>query len=754
MPTMYAAAERRGKKPAIFYDQRGTFDELHLPQRAEGFSAYPLAATRNEKRIAQGVGRVSERMLVGLLTLLAVVTKLYRIGRRSSVSWDEAHFGKFGAKYINGMFYHDVHPPLAKMLVGLSEVLGGHNGTFDFKGGTEYPSFVNYSFMRQFNALFGIALTPMAYITCRQLRLPPAFATMAALFVTLDNAICVMSRFILLDAPLLAFTGLSALALSGLYRHRKQPFTEVWWQWLFGTGVALGLVASAKWVGMFAVALVGLFTIGELYELFCIPRLPVRLYVKHWAARIVALIVIPLCIYAMCFKIHFALLSRYDNSANFMPMGFQTKLRGNPISRQPYEIETGSAVRLQSHVSGTGYLHSHVHHYPLGSMRQQVTGYGYADANNLWNIERRAAAGTFDNAHDVSATAAPISGPIGHGDLIALHHNSTDTYLYADLGFEAPVSKQHREVSAVRAGGSEASRRNTLWRVEIVDPERRMDDGHLHPLGTPMRLHSVLGNCVLLSSGERLDKNWGWGQAEIACGSHGTLWTIERHINKKLDPIDLGRFMSSSFVRDFAVLNRQMWLTNNALIPDHDKHNVLESEPLSWPFMLYPMRMVGWDDKSIKYLEIGNPLLWWGSAFLCVLFPVQALYWLICWRRRMLAWRLPAFREYFEGAAILWTGWFLHYAPFFAMGRVTYLHHYLPALYFGILFMAYQIYHISSWYAAPRVMSSILYMAVAAVVFVFWWFSPLTYGWDQPISKLWGMEWMSTWPVYEDKLAL
>ncbi|KAJ2013404.1 Protein O-mannosyltransferase 2 [Coemansia sp. RSA 922] len=765
---------------SIFYDQvrpGSRFDDMHLPQRPAGFSAYPLAdkegdssatAYASARRTSGRGGRAhwnwsSDRILLISLTLLAIFTKLYRIGRRDSVSWDESHFYKnFSQKYLRHLFHHDVHPPLAKMLIALSNYFADSNGTYTFDGG-DYPAYVNYTFMRVFNAAFGIALTPMAFLTCRQLRLPSHFAAMAALFVTLDNAICVMSRFILLDAPLLCFTALSLTMLSYFYRQRANPFSAEWFKYLILTGVALGLVSSSKWVGFFAIALVGLYTIHELYEMFCNVRLPVRDYAKHWVFRVMALLVTPLAIYMSCFVVHFWMLSRYDNSANFMPMGFQVRLRGNPLSRQPYDVQTGAQVRLYSQSSGTGYLHSHAHKYPAGSQRQQITGYGFADQNNFWNIERKRVAGTFKDVDDVSPHDAPIDGPIGNGDVIALHHNSTDSYLYAEEAFKAPISSQYSEVSAVSSNdGTKAKSSSSLWVVDIVSPEKRMNDGRIHPLGTPIRLRNLASNCILVATGERLDKDWGWGQAEVACDgdddvslkSSKHLWTIERNSNKNLTAVDLGKYMSTSFFKNFGVLNRQMWLTNNALIPDHDKHNVLESDPWSWPFMVYPMRMVGWDDSSIKYLEIGNPFLWWGSATVCLLFPLQLFYWLVCWQRKCMSWRSTEFREYIDGAMILWGGWALHYLPFFAMGRVTYIHHYLPALYFGILFLAYQIYNVSSWYLSERSLRRVLFTCATTALFGFWWFSPLTYGWNKPIADLKGMQWASSWPVYKDQFEL
>lgn len=54
--------------------------------------------------------------------------------------------------------------------------------------------------------------------------------------------------------------------------------------------------------------------------------------------------------------------------------------------------------------------------------------------------------------------------------------------------------------------------------------------------------------------------------------------------------------------------------SNNALIPDPDKEDILASKPLDWPFLYLGLRMCGWGSEQLKYYLMGTPLIWWGST--------------------------------------------------------------------------------------------------------------------------------------------
>lgn len=55
----------------------------------------------------------------------------------------------------------------------------------------------------------------------------------------------------------------------------RRPFEPDWWLWLTLTGISIGCVCSIKWIGLFATAVVGLYTIEDLWEKFGDLRMPV-----------------------------------------------------------------------------------------------------------------------------------------------------------------------------------------------------------------------------------------------------------------------------------------------------------------------------------------------------------------------------------------------------------------------------------------------------------------------------------------------
>ena len=251
--------------------------------------------------------------------------------------------------------------------------------------------------MRLVPALFGIYVVPISYCTIRQLGCQAITAILIALLVTFENALITQSRLILLDSPLVFFTSASVFAWSGFCCEQAQrPFTRRWWAWLSLSGAALGAVLSVKWVGLFTIATIGVATLVQLWELLADLRLSLKALFRHFVARAICLIGVPLLFYMSVFRIHFMILHNSGDGDGFMTSHFQHTLDGHSmedtfaglfiqhelcsILKDVLDVVLGSKISIRHLNTQGGYLHSHPHNYPAGSKREQLplfwnTGY-------------------------------------------------------------------------------------------------------------------------------------------------------------------------------------------------------------------------------------------------------------------------------------------------------------------------------------------------------------------------------------------
>ena len=89
---------------------------------------------------------------------------------------------------------------------------------------------------------------------------------------------------------------------------------------------------------------------------------------------------------------------------------------------------------------------------------------------------------------------------------------------------------------------------------------------------------------------------------------------------------------------------------------------------------------------------------------------------------------------YQRGGWLLIGGYFLHFIPYLVYDHTLFLHHYIPALYFKILALAFVVDHFggSFWCGRARILQHALAIAVlgwlAYVAFTFKTLAPLSYG--------------------------
>jgi dolichyl-phosphate-mannose-protein mannosyltransferase len=189
-----------------------------------------------------------------------------------------------------------------------------------------------------------------------------------------------------------------------------------------------------------------------------------------------------------------------------------------------------------------------------------------------------------------------------------------------------------------------------------------------------------------------------------------------------------------------------MMTSNNALVPDPDKQDDLASQFWQWPILNVGLRMCSWDDKVVKYFLLGNPLVYWGStASLGVLGLIVAWY-LVRWQRGYQDLTQKDIDHIHYAGIYPVIGWVLHYLPFVIMARVTYVHHYYPALYFAILTAGFCV----DWMTRPlnsKARWSIYSVLFASTIGLFVLFSPIVFGMQGSNKEYAYLRWFSKWRI-------
>lgn len=692
-------------------------------------------------------------------TYLSYAIRTYEIALAKKVIWDESHFGKFGSYYLKHEFYHDVHPPLGKMIIGFTEYLAGWHGKgFEFESGKGYPADLNFVTMRILNAWFSILVVPVAYWAAKTMKLRLASVHLVTLMVCLESTYVALGKFILLDSTLLLFTATTFLTFVKIHELRQsgQEFTTLWYFWYVLSGISIGCVCSVKWVGLFVTALVGVYTVHDLLEKFFIrsesEKFTWRKYTHHWIVRIVTLIIIPFSIYLLCFKIHFGLLYKSGTGDSSTSTLFQVNLEGTKIKSSPRNIHYGSEITLRSQGQSPNLLHSHSQIYPEGSSQQQITAYGHSDGNNNWVIKYSRT--NYTNLNDLNEH--PF---VKDGDIVRFSHKFTSANLHSH-DIPGHVSKQYYEVSGY--GNEKVGDTKDDWVVEIVEQIKsgnktypKEDPSTLHPISTSFRLRHLDLGCYLATTGKAYPA-WGFKQSEVICKpmtdswlsrrDKSTWWNVEDHINENLtiDPHYIPP--TSSFWSDFILINFAMASTNAALVPDEDKYDHLASKWWEWPSLHRGLRMSGWGPFDIKYFLVGNVFNTWGSTLSIFLFCLYVLGVAYSYQRQTLNWDYEQYWKFLICGVYPLIGWVLHFLPFIVMGRVTYVHHYVPALFFAIYVMAYAIellaFKLKVWFRVP------LYAVLFGVLcWTFWKYRMFHQGMSQPSSTYADLALLKTWQV-------
>lgn len=215
----------------------------------------------------------------------------------------------------------------------------------------------------------------------------------------------------------------------------------------------------------------------------------------------------------------------------------------------------------------------------------------------------------------------------------------------------------------------------------------------------------------------------------------------------------------SSFWRDFRDCNVGMYITNNSLVPDPEAEpGILTSRPTEWLFMQSGIRMSSWAEKATRFYMLGNPLVWWLGSVSVILNACLAVFYFLMDKRhgnryknysqRVQRYFRSKDEEYYYRVKVVVGAWAFNYLPFFLMGRVTYVHHYYPALVMSVLSTGVLLDHLlslTSLGTKSKVAMGLAFIFCLIVSFVY--FSPFAYGMDGSLAKYANRQWISSWNI-------
>jgi dolichyl-phosphate-mannose-protein mannosyltransferase len=189
-----------------------------------------------------------------------------------------------------------------------------------------------------------------------------------------------------------------------------------------------------------------------------------------------------------------------------------------------------------------------------------------------------------------------------------------------------------------------------------------------------------------------------------------------------------------------------MMTSNNALVPDPDKQDDLASQWWQWPILNVGLRMCSWDDSIVKYFLLGNPFVYWASTAGLGVFGLLVVWYVLRWQRGYKELSDNDIEQITYAGFYPVLGWFLHYLPFVIMARVTYVHHYYPALYFAILTLGF----LADWFLRNQKKAfqyGIYAVLYSVVVGLYIYFMPISWGMTGPNKQYSYMKWFDTWKM-------
>ena len=112
----------------------------------------------------------------------------------------------------------------------------------------------------------------------------------------------------------------------------NRPFSAVWWGRLTMLGVALSCANAVKFVGLFVILLAGVFTLWQLWDVLGDPARPLAYTVRHFLARVLCLILLPVAMHMAFFYLHLVVVNQPGPGMSPFSSALQTTIPGTNLA--------------------------------------------------------------------------------------------------------------------------------------------------------------------------------------------------------------------------------------------------------------------------------------------------------------------------------------------------------------------------------------------------------------------------------------
>eukprot|EP01135_Chromosphaera_perkinsii_P009470 Nk52_evm13s1763 gene=Nk52_evmTU13s1763 len=753
-------------------------------------------------------------ILLAAITVVSLVTRLTALDIVNKEVFDEPHLGGYSSNYIRGDYHADANPPLVRLFYAhVAQYYYGANGYGPWGQMASFDEVPNWPamFFRFTTALCGATLPPLGFLIIRAMNFCHVSAFVGAFFLLCGNEFVAGSRVYVLDAYVMCFI-LSALlcylkhwrrtvcSTSGEGEKKEGSYTSPWFFWMVGCGIFLALGLGTKQISLMTIALVGLPTAYQCLAMVFSKSAAfvnnVVLTKRHIFPRILALILVPCTLYFLIFYWHLARMPLYCPGVKDIQTSYHFNLEGptNPfrsqLTSQSKYIANGAIIVLQSDKNRIDEKRCNLYtssqlRYPNNQNQavncEEITNLGaVASAQVKWKVEKVHAD---PSTEDVDY--------IRDGDIIRLKHVKTNAYLNSPRLASGPYAHQ-LEVNTAKTPQSFSS---DQWEVVIVQDLEAMSlwpfRRQLKPFASRISLRNVYTGAFLsfphISDGPKgapFAVTADGTPAEAVVGSYRPSWSHnwiitynENKMQVKKEPSEyLLRHMKLSLLHHIADVHKAMSNMNSR----YQTHTHFTTSPEEWPSnelgLLYfsePFR----NSSRIIFL-LGNPVVRYMTNYAPLVCAVFIALTSILYARNLghsaFLLRDGQMRQrWIEATWFLCVGYYFHYLPFFAAGRILYIHGFLVAAMFSTLLAGVMLvdglrcllvysYDLLTTLSGRQQTSSdagnkqrilLVHFAFvcavcALVLYAFVCFMPSTYGTEMSVEQSRSLMWRDSWLIH------